>query len=366
MTRTLFPPALAPALAILATGCNAPPPAADNAAPVNFAIAQEAPDPAMDAAAAPRPGELRTFRDWTVGCDNVGGCKAVALAPEDAIGDWPALLPAIERDPGRPGLVRLSLSGQADATPPIALTLDGRPIARGGTTQGLFEGSEARRIVEAMAQGQRLRIDSNGVSATVSLSGLAAALRYLDDVQGRDGSPGALVAKGNGGDNSAAAPLPMLRALNPSGNAAPLTPDLVARLQQRAGCEQYEGAPVLESTSHALGGGATLALVACGAGAYNITTAPFVLTPGADWRPAPIDAPSGFGEDGSSPMLVNADFADGVLSTYAKGRGLGDCGVTQAFVWDGTRLRLSEQTEMGECRGSVDYITTWRTRVVRR
>ncbi|WP_448502173.1 DUF1176 domain-containing protein [Sphingomonas sp.] len=362
MTRTLFPLALA----ILATGCNAPPPFAENAMPANVAIAQETPDPAMDAAVAPRPGELKTFRDWTVGCDNVGGCKAVALAPEEAMDDWPAFLPAIERDPGRPGLVRLSFTGQADATPPITLTLDGRQIARGGSTDGIFEGSDARRIAEAMAQGQRLRIDSNGVTAAISLSGLAAALRYLDDVQGRDGSPGALVEKGNGNDNSAAGPLPMIRALSPSGDAAPLPSDLVARLQRQAGCELYEGAPVLESSSHALGGGATLALIACGAGAYNIVTAPFVLTAGADWRPAPIDAPSGFGEDGSSPMLVNADFADGVLTTYAKGRGLGDCGVTQAFVWDGTRLRLSEQTEMRECRGNVDYITTWRTRVVRR
>ena len=30
-------------------------------------------------AAAPSPGELRTFNDWTVGCDNGRACQAVAL-----------------------------------------------------------------------------------------------------------------------------------------------------------------------------------------------------------------------------------------------------------------------------------------------
>jgi len=54
-----------------------------------------------------------------------------------------------------------------------------------------------------------------------------------------------------------------------------------------------------------------------------------------------------------------------VLTGYAKGRGLGDCGLVQSLVWDGTRLRLTEQSEMRECRGNPNYLTTWRTRVVR-
>jgi hypothetical protein len=48
---------------------------------------------------------------------------------------------------------------------------------------------------------------------------------------------------------------------------------------------------------------------------------------------------------------------------FAKGRGIGDCGVGDDYVWDGDRFRLAEQIAMGECRGSVDYITTWRARV---
>jgi hypothetical protein len=54
-----------------------------------------------------------------------------------------------------------------------------------------------------------------------------------------------------------------------------------------------------------------------------------------------------------------------VLTSYAKGRGLGDCGVSQRFAWDGTRLRLIEQAEMSECRGNPNFIRTWTARVER-
>ena len=32
--------------------------------------------------AAPQPGELKTFKDWTVGCDNGRACQAVGLLPD--------------------------------------------------------------------------------------------------------------------------------------------------------------------------------------------------------------------------------------------------------------------------------------------
>jgi hypothetical protein len=46
------------------------------------------------------------------------------------------------------------------------------------------------------------------------------------------------------------------------------------------------------------------------------------------------------------------EFKDGVLTSYAKGCGLGDCGSRQSFVWDATRFRPSEQADMSECRAA--------------
>ena len=48
----------------------------------------------------------------------------------------------------------------------------------------------------------------------------------------------------------------------------------------------------------------------------------------------------------------------------SKGRGLGDCGSQQQFAWDGARLRLVDQRDMGECRQVTSFIPTWRAQVV--
>ena len=51
---------------------------------------------------------------------------------------------------------------------------------------------------------------------------------------------------------------------------------------------------------------------------------------------------------GDSHSLVSPSWNEGkrLLDTYAKGRGLGDCGVTSSFAWDGQRFRLAAQAEM--------------------
>ena len=50
------------------------------------------------AATAPQPGELKTFRDWIVGCDNGRACQAVALVPESEDGENYLML-VVERGP---------------------------------------------------------------------------------------------------------------------------------------------------------------------------------------------------------------------------------------------------------------------------
>ncbi|WP_375249457.1 DUF1176 domain-containing protein [Sphingomonas sp.] len=53
------------------------------------------------------------------------------------------------------------------------------------------------------------------------------------------------------------------------------------------------------------------------------------------------------------------------LTSSTKGRRVGDGGMAQIFMWDGRRFRLSQQSEMTECRVSTHFLTTWRARVRR-
>src|SRR3546814_16693539 len=81
---------------------------------------------------------------------------------------------------------------------------------------------------------------------------------------------------------------------------------------------------------------------------------------------APIfDLQPGWGmkEDGY-PMLVNYgwDAARSTLSSYTRGRGLGDCGGAETYVWAGRQFRLVDARSMGECRCAMKWSTTWRVR----
>jgi hypothetical protein len=52
-------------------------------------------------------------------------------------------------------------------------------------------------------------------------------------------------------------------------------------------------------------------------------------------------------------MTTNASFDKKTmtLSTFAKGRGLGDCGTAEDWVWDGQNFRLTLLRIMPHCKG---------------
>lgn len=325
-----------------------------------------------DTGTKPAPGELKTFKDWTVGCDNVGACKATALAPED--GDMPGVLASISREPGANGQVTFAALSSEMIPLPLRVAIDGKAVGEGGRTDDdatRIEGDLARRIVAAAANGSTLSIaDGQKLgSSDISLAGLSAALRYMDAQQGLAGSTAAFVAKGPAAPTPPARTMPIVVATTPGGEAQQPTPAQLAQMNKTAQCEMPDGADASPEVA-ALGGRQTLVILPCSAGAYNVIGALFVIGP-EGVRPAEVDAPSGFdetGADSQTPVVsvVNGGFEDGLLTSFAKGRGLGDCGVGQKFAWDGRRFRLVQQEAMGECRGSTDYITTWRAKVVRR
>jgi hypothetical protein len=362
---------LAPVALVLAAcspeGTNASAPAnaaTEGAAAEEGGGATAAPGTAA-ADVAPKPGALKTFRDWTVGCDNGAACKMASLGPE--AGDFPAVTMSVARAAGPDGGWTIELTG--NEKDPAALAIDGKKVASGATS---FSGTEAAAIVAAMANGKAATaLDGTGKAmATISLAGASAALRYIDAEQGRADGVTAAVAKG--AKPASAVPvapaLPVVTAIAPEGTAAKPSAAQVTEMRKTAGCDLEGFAGQTDPDAYALGGGATLVFVPCSAGAYNVSSALFVLKDDKV-SPARADVATGFTEDGQAEavaQVVNGDFDKGFVNSYAKGRGIGDCGVSQTLAWDGTRLRLTEQSEMGECRGNTDTITTWRTTVTRR
>lgn len=331
-------------------------------APISLALTLALLPEAALAQAAPKPGATKTFGDWAVGCDNGLRCTMLSLTPEDAERGETSL--RVMRDAGPAGGWRVTV--QPDDERPRGLAIDGRRV---GGAQLDYRDSAAAAIVAALVNGRAMQVltPAGKTQSAISLKGASAALRYIDAQQGRVGTRGAAVAKGTAPDTRVPVPppLPVIVARAPDGVAARPTAAQIRQMQKIGQCDATDFGGDATPVPHAVGNGTTLIFVPCSSGAYNLSVAVFTLK-GGRIAPARADVPTGFGEGGapSAPAsLVNADVTKGVITSYAKGRGVGDCGTSQSFVWDGTRLRLSEMAVMDECRGNTDLITTWRATV---
>lgn len=333
----------------------------------------------MAGAQTPAPGLLETYRDWTIGCDNRGRCEAVALLPE--AGGWSQDAPSlgIVRDAGAGAEVEIWVSLASRERRDIAFLVDGRKIATAPAANGAangearLRGPQASALALAIARGAAMEVRAGTkLLGRPSLSGSAAALRYMDARQGRAGTTTALVATGPLGPGAvrpAAAAPSVKRARVPVDMRAPaaLWREELTDVGTLTGCaDAMKDAP--PPAQYRLSGAETLILVPCGSGAYNATAVPVIAMGTAGRRAfhvAPFDYPPGWSADPKHPMLVNAGFTpdSARLESFAKGRGIGDCGGSEAYVWDGARFRLVEARAMRECRGARRWITTWQARV---
>ncbi len=316
----------------------------------------------LAAAAAPQPAELKTFRDWTVGCDNGRVCQAVGLMPEDdpeAVtmsvrrGAGPGAAPEISINPPEGKAAALLIDGRSFALEE-ALDADAIAVLRPRDGAAFLNALLTARSA-ALADGRGKRL------ASLSPNGASAALLYMDDQQKRVGTVTALVRPG--GRPASAVPRPPALPIV----QRPPVPARVARTLGAAKARQLLGreatvcdyAKGLSMEGGRLDAQHSLVLVShpCGNGAYNFSYSAFLVDERGGVRPARFDT--------NDDVLVNAgwDAKTGRLSAFSKGRGLGDCGTGQTWVWDGARFRLVHEEAMGECRGSVDYITTWRAEV---
>jgi Protein of unknown function (DUF1176) len=323
------------------------------------------------------PSKVLTFKDWTVGCDNGLACQAVALVPEDAADKELSIV--IKRPEGVAAPLNIELATGQSMSYGYGILVDGRTILNVGAQNTrefiTVSGREALKLARSMSRGKVLEIigDDFKKLGSASLSGTSAALRYIDAQQGRGGSAGAVVAIGKRKAAAKQAVLPVITAKKvvPTG----LLPDATAlvALSENSPCAADRFGST-QDIAYSLGttakGPQALVMLNCGAGAYNTTSGIYVgqqeSTGKWTFAPARFDYGSyGFGEDKSIPLLVNSDWdaATQTISNYNKARGLGDCGSSETWVWDGSMFRLTSATAMRECRGSLEWIPVWRAEV---
>lgn len=104
----------------------------------------------------------------------------------------------------------------------------------------------------------------------------------------------------------------------------------------------------------------------CLSGAYNYFSGDYVIADGGKPRPAIFDDDDPKEEGEMTHYNLSWDAKTRILTGGLKGRGIGDYGSWQDYVWDGERFRVIAVRAMSDCRGVIDFISPWRARVVDR
>jgi hypothetical protein len=320
------------------------------------------------AAAGSQLAELKTFKDWIVGCDNGLLCQAAAMMPQ---GDVGATL-SVRRGPEGSAVPEVwfrTWEGEA-----ADLVADGRPLKirmrKNEDDAYVVDPADAVRLLDSLRAAQSVEIvDAAGKSSgSLSVDGATAALLYMDDKQSRLGTRGALVRRGDRPDSSVPPPPELPVRYSSAGSSKPpekLSDAFVAKVRKDADCvEETDPNLVSHDRVDATHTFATVTL-RCESGAYNFISADFIIPDGGAPRPAVFDDEN---EEDGGDLYYNLywDKETRILHAGMKGRGIGDCGGRQQYVWDGERFRLVRVEEMDDCRGVSDFITLWRARVVDR
>ena len=330
------------------------------------------------ALSAPRPGAIVTYKDWAVGCDNGGNCEAVSLVPEEGgagFEDWNGPI-SIIRTSGHDDVFKIRVLFELKGMDRYRMIVDGELVDTGPIADGDYPieivGADALKVAKAIISGKRLIVEGpEGESITrISLAGSSAALRHFDQEQARANTRTALIARGTKAYVPPAADIPMI--IVDRWKAADLIPETgaIVALAEDSKCRD-DRFGLVEDQAFPLGKRGNrfraLVLISCGSGAYNFSSAPYIGEyrkndpKGWTFAPAKFDRQPTWGGEGSQPLLVNASWDDNeqTLGSYGKGRGLGDCGSAENYVWDGERFRLIDASAMPECRGAYEWITTW-------
>jgi hypothetical protein len=322
--------------------------------------------------APPVPREAHVFADWVVACDNGGRCEAVGVQPEGQENGNNVL--TLERGAETEAPLRFRLT-QVEGRP-ARLTVHGNALpVRLVEADGDFavETENRAALFEQVLYADQIEMQdaSNAAIGQISVRGLRHALLYMDEAQRRLHTPTALIRTGRRA-YAPPPPAPVVRVAPATAETAlTIPPARIARLRRDSRCVIGDVGGPDEVETAGLGGGRTLILLACGTGAYNLSSVPFIATrAGRDIRiePAPFDVPlEPYEEEEGRRVLINASWSAEAMtiSDFSKGRGLGDCGSRSTYGWDGARFRLLDREEMPECRGSIQFVTTWRAEAAR-
>jgi hypothetical protein len=327
---------------------------------------------ALATLAAPASAQaIKTFKAWTAVCDNLQTCSAFGYTEEGAGPDAFIRLVRAAGPDAAPQVILAEQTGEEAARiTPVTwrIAVDGAfpaglgaVVATGSKTvdgerRVVLTPPQSARLLAALRNGSDINLTGGPAPIAISLAGSSAAMLWIDDRQGRVGTVTALATRGRKPASTvSAAPSPPIVRAAPSITQAGLPaklPKTILASPKLKDCDD-PNAQAFEPTIARLGPGQVLWAVPCSAGAYNLLSVLLISDEtgrGArEIKPPDAQAPDPDADD--KPMNIAYDPATRTLSSFAKGRGLGDCGSQSSWVWDGESFRLLDEVVMTDCRG---------------
>jgi hypothetical protein len=324
----------------------------------------------------------KDFRDWHAACDNLRNCTAFGLEADDPANAWVR----IEHGGAPAAPARITIAVDVNEKSNVVLAFDDAalpglpagPVAPARSDNDAFgrvvinDPATVDTVVASMRKAQTLavrRVDppdgekSDPETSTISLSGAVAALLWIDEQQQRLGTATALIRRGDKPVSSIPpqpkAPVIYAAKPHPAGAAPRTLAPAEARLltaKAKALCGEGERHTALDDSAR-LAPDTSLYEFSCkdNSGAYNFASV-FLIVPDAApqaARAVKFAFPAGIDAKGAPEALaINAGFDPKTmtLSTFNKGRGLGDCGSAEDWVFDGQTFQLALLQSMPHCK----------------
>lgn len=333
----------------------------------------------------PEVGDLRLDQDWIVGCDNLRFCHAVSLpvaADDDdsPLGDGNMIV-SIKRGGGAADAPLIQLAVIEDI-PGVAMSdIRGVLVDTGDTLldlsskNGVYDlnADASWRVLKAVKGHNEIAlVDSKRKPlASASLKGLIAALAYMDERQYRRDTVSALAYPGRKpADYMTIPPMTPSRqvkiAAPPQTAPTLLEPSQISELRANDPCLEYSpDAKVDEPEYYRVDDRTTLLILPTSCGGYNPYRQLYVIgNDGATTKPKVSLRTGTEHVDDTDLPDVGWDSKRQRLVSFGRGRVLADCGEIQEFAWSEGRFTLTHFSSMTPCRGSRDYITTYRLETI--
>lgn len=298
-------------------------------------------------------------KEWELACDNTLTCRAAGYSAEEGAGGSVLLTRAGGANTVTHGRVVLADTGDDDAKQADSLTLwindhSLGALLKAENSEWMLTDTQTLALTDAIKKSDSVEFRGGSEPFDLSPEGAFAVLLKMDEAQGRLNTPGALIRKGSRAESSVppAIAMPVIwqaktvpeqpRTLT-ADELARIKPGLIASLTDDDSCDNLapvddqpeEGAepPVVTQVdaSH------VLITALCWRGAYNEGYGYWLMDSALQQAPELIT------DSGS-------EYHAGVISEAQKGRGIGDCWSTAAWVWDGQHFVQSSEATTGMCR----------------